>query len=190
MENGPYSVIIVTRSVVVNEDKSWSVYVFRKKVPDSCYILQGHPPQISGNDELLLIIGRVDEASLCPGNPERQFIELCHKRSGRDDNISTPLVVDIEGKQFENTVRKKDCELLITHTGRYPTPQCCNSCSAFRGKLRAVLSRQRRNIDRDHTSANSDTSFVNLTPEDKGIRLRNLQQSWKVNKTAVHIMYI
>ncbi len=87
MEKGPNGVIQATRSVMLQEDKSWSVYVLGKKVPESCSVLKDQPPQITSAHELLLIIKIVDEALLCPGNPEEQYAVLCRQRIGRGENV-------------------------------------------------------------------------------------------------------
>ncbi len=98
------------------------LYVLGKAVPESCSVLKDQPPQITSAHELLL----VDEALLCPGNPEEQYAVLCRQRIGRGENIcieNSPIID--QGMLYESTARKNDCELLIHHTvaGLYPTPQ-------------------------------------------------------------------
>ncbi len=187
MEMGPNDVIQATRSVLLHEDKSWSVYVLGKKVSESCLILKDQPPQIASAHELSLIIKLVYDASLCPGNPEEQYAILCRQRIRRGENISidnSTIIID-QGMLYESTARKDDCELLIHRTavtGLYPAPQRCTSCNSFRGTLRVAISRQKQSIDHeiDHTSTTSHTTFASLNPKDKDTRLRNLQQSLKV----------
>ncbi len=70
----PNNVVQATRSVLLHEDKRWSVYVLGKKVSESCLILKDQPHQIASAHELSLIIKLVDDASLCPGNPEKHYL--------------------------------------------------------------------------------------------------------------------
>ena len=191
MEMGPNDVIQATRSVLLHEDKSWSVYVLGKKVSESCLILKDQPPQIASAHELSLIIKLVDDASLCPGNPEEQYAILCRQRIRRGENISIDNSTIInQGILYESTARKDDCELLIYRTavtGLYLAPQRCTSCNSFRGTLRVAMSRQKQSIDHeiDHTSTTSHTTFASLNPKDKDTRLRNLQQSLKVYNSYI-----
>ncbi len=187
IEKGPNDVVQATRSVLLHEDKSWSVYVLGKKVSESCLILKDQPHQIASAHELSLIIKLVDDASLCPGNPEEQYAIPCRQRIRRGENISidnSPIIT--QGNLYESTARKDDCELLIHRTaltGLYPAPQRCTSCNLFRRTLRVAMSRQKLSIDMhesDHTSTTSHTTFASLNPKDKDTRLRNLQQSLKV----------
>ncbi len=97
-----------------------------KKVSESCFVLKDQPPQIASAHELSLIIKLVDEASLCPGNPEEQYTILCRQRIGRGENITidNSLIIN-QGIPYESTARKDDCELLISPpvAGLYRTPQ-------------------------------------------------------------------
>ncbi len=65
-----------------------------------------------------------------------------------------------------------DCDV-----GKGDFPNRCRSCSAFRNTLRSTLSRELKEVTKDHTSTSSHTCYCNLTPDEKDERLKNLHRS-------------
>ena len=177
----------VTRSLIVDSDHTWIAYVGSKKIPETCSVLsQFSPPTcISTSDDLLRLIKVIDEATLCPGNPDEKFITICQARGGKLKGaggagdvafIDASPVVDTTGKVYDCTVRRIDCELLCERSGQYPLR--CNSCQPYRSTLRSAVSRQKV----DSTSASSHTPYSRLTLAEKDERMRNLQQAVKLAK--------
>ena len=154
---------------------------------ETCSVLaQFSPPTcISMSDDLLRLIKAIDEATLCPGNPDEKFITICQARGGKLKGaggagdvafIDASPVVDTTGKAYDCTVRRIDCELLCERSGQYPLR--CNSCQPYRSTLRSAVSRQKV----DSTSASSHTPYSRLTLAEKDERMRNLQQAVKLAK--------
>ena len=177
----------MTRSLIVDSDHTWIAYVGSKKIPETCSVLsQFSPPTcISTSDDLLRLIKVIDEATLCPGNPDEKFITICQARGGKLKGaggagdvafIDASPVVDTTGKVYDCTVRRIDCELLCERSGQYPLR--CNSCQPYRSTLRSAVSRQKV----DSTSASSHTPYSRLTLAEKDERMRNLQQAVKLAK--------
>ena len=162
----------MTKSVILKPDSSWSIYVGDKEVPKACSILSQFSSPLSSNSELSSLIKDIDQATICPGNPEEKFITICHMHGGRikaawgnRDTIAfvdNSPVVDSTGKGYSCTVRRVDCNVICEHTGQYP--QHCKACQTFRSTLRASVSRQKGD-SHDHTSADSHTRYC-LPPVD------------------------
>ena len=72
----------VARSVVVQTDCSWSVYIRAVKVPATCKILANFPPTIAASSVVSQIVGSVDRAVICPGNHDDEFVAVCQKKGG------------------------------------------------------------------------------------------------------------
>ena len=132
---------------------------------------------ISTSDDLLRLIKAIDEATLCPGNPDEKFITICQARGGKLKGaggardvafIDDSPVVDTTGKAYDCTVRRVDCELLCEHSGQYPLR--CNSYQPYRSTLHSAVSRQKV----DSTSASSHAPYSSLTLAEKDERMRNL----------------
>ena len=77
-ENG---IIEVRSTVIVHPDLTWSVYFQQKPVPHSSRVL----PQASTTPSpsmVLQLLDRIDNAEVCPGNPDGDFVQICQKRGG------------------------------------------------------------------------------------------------------------
>ena len=196
VESGGYAdVCRVTRSVTLNPDHTWSVFIGGKKVPETCSILTRFSSSVTSDIVLSKLIKGIDEAVCCPGNPEEKFVTVCQMRGGsikgtrgagdRVAFIDSSPVVDSSGKCYNITVRRVDCEVICERAGQYPLR--CTSCQAFRSTLRSSVSRLKTD-SHDHTprtSASSHTSYRNLTPVEKEERMRNLRLSLKLANQKV-----
>ena len=52
------------------------------KVPIACKVLADFPPAIEASSVVSKLVVCVDQAVVCPGNPETQFVAVCQKRGG------------------------------------------------------------------------------------------------------------
>ena len=191
MEEGSSGLGEVTASVIIDADYTWNVYVGEKKVPDTCGVLARFQSPLT-DDKLSDMIKAIDNADLCPGNPDEKFIsvvrdkgEIVRGARGTGDviaSIDNSVVRDHSGKQYQCTVRRVDCDLLCEKSSQYPLH--CKSCQSFRSTLRSMVSRQSNERD-SRTSTSSHTRYCDLTPAKKDKRLKNLHQALKASNQKV-----
>ena len=181
------AVLQVQLLVTVKSDLSWKVTVNSREIPVTCQILKDLPPTIQSPEDVSRIVNLVDSASLCPGNPDSQFVSLCEKRGGsiRGDRgsgeevayIDNRPVVDSDGHTYSATVRRVDCDVLCVRSScRYTH---CQPCQAFRSSLRGACSRLNKGDDSNRTDSSSHTKYSVLNQSEKDARLRNMQKSRK-----------
>ena len=193
MEEGSSGLGEVTASVILDSDGTWNAYVGDRKVPDTCGFLarfRSSPPLT--DDKLSDLIKAIDNAVLCPGNPEEKFVTACKNKGGSVKGergngdvvafIDNSLVTDHSGKQYQCTVRRVDCDMLCERSSQYPLR--CKSCQTFRSTLRSLVSRQSNESD-SHTSASSHTRYCDLTPAEKDERMKNIHRTLKVSNQKV-----
>ena len=192
MEEGSSGLGEVTASVIIDADHTWNVYVGEKKVPDTCGVLARFQSPLT-DEKLSDMIKAIDNADLCPGNPDEKFISVVKDKGeiivrgarGTGDviaSIDNSVVRDHSGKQYQCTVRRVDCDLLCEKSSQYPLR--CKSCQSFRSTLRSMVSRQSNDRD-SRTSASSHTRYCDLTPAEKDKRLKNLHQALKASNQKV-----
>ena len=78
VEEGPNGLGQVTMSLLVEQDGSMSVLVAGRKVPSSSHVLTCW--HSSNASEVLESIKIIDNAAVCPGNPDETFVLECKKR--------------------------------------------------------------------------------------------------------------
>ena len=61
-------------SVVVHSDFKWEVLVNGKQVPETCRF--PHVSTIPGPSVITALLKAIDLAVLCPGSPEKEFIQI------------------------------------------------------------------------------------------------------------------
>ena len=160
---------------------------------DTCGVLARFQSPLT-DDKLSDMIKAIDNADLCPGNPDEKFIsaakdkgEIVRGARGTGDviaSIDNSVVRDHSGKQYQCIVRRVDCDLLCEKSSQYPLR--CKSCQSFRSTLRSMISRQSNERD-SRTSASSHTRYMycDLTPAEKDKRLKNLHQALKASNQKV-----
>ena len=189
VEEGVNGLGQVTMSLVIEPDRSVSAFVAGKKVPSSSNVLTCL--HCSNEHEVLGAIKAIDNAVLCPGNPEEKFVSVCRKRGGsvrgqRGSGDVIAVVEDVvvegpDGEQYSSTVRKVDCSVLCPKLKKYPVR--CKACQLFRSTLRAMVTRQAGQAD--HTSTSSHTRYKDLHPSEKDERLKNLRSALTVSHQKV-----
>ena len=112
---------VVERSVTVIINISWHTHAASKLVTNSsCRLLQGFPDKISGMQCFKEILKAVDQATLCPGNPDPEFVELFKGNH-------TVSFLDV------TTIRHSQCEVL------------CKRMEAFQRGVETVVTIDRLN---------------------------------------------
>ena len=170
----------------------WTACVGDKKVPDACDVLARFRSSPLIDDKLSDMIKAVDNAVLCPDNPDEKFVSAYKDeggcmRGGRGNGdvvafIDKSSVADHSGKQYQYTVRRVDCDMLCERSSQYPLR--CKSCQSMRSTLRSLVSCQSNESD-SHTSASSHTRYRDLTPAEKDERMKNLHCALKVSNQKV-----
>ena len=172
---------MVTASILLRADGTWNSYICNKVVPVTCKALSTFPITITTPNTILDIIRIIDNAVLCPGNPEPHFIDI-YKRKGGEvkgerGNGETVAFVDgtpvttTSGEKHLQTLRRVDCQILSTTFGP------CESCKSFRKTLWSALSRHRGSSATSSTSVSSHSKYSTLTSEEKDQRMSNLHRS-------------
>ena len=140
----------ITRSVTINVDLSWSVYVRgRQLVSNNTSILSDIPKQISSVAFINMLLDCVKSSQLCPGNLDQDFVDLAIDGGGHFLGIGGDVVATVDtgsenvadGQSCEKTVRTSDCEMLSD--GR------CTKCSRYRAHL--CVKRSRNKQCHEHT---------------------------------------
>ena len=70
----------VTKSIVIRSDLTWLVKVQGHIVPTTSKLLANYPPSIAPLHVAKHLLEQVHRAAICPGNPDPEFLLLCHKR--------------------------------------------------------------------------------------------------------------
>lgn len=158
-------------------------------VPATCAVLARFPSSLLTDNNVKDVIKAINNADLCPGNPDERFISACKDRGGivrgaRDviASIDSSTVIDHSGKQYQCTVRKVDCKMLCEKSTQYPLR--CWSCQLLRSTLRSMVSCQSNESD-SHMSASSHTRYRDLTSSKKDERMKNLHCALKVSNQKV-----
>ena len=184
LEDGVHGLVQVTMSLLVETDFNLTVFAARKRVPESSNVLTFH---CSNEQDVVAAIEAINKATLCPGNPDEKFVSLCKKKGGsirgeKGTGDAVAVVEDIavegqDGEQYSSTVRGTDCSVLCLKPG--PHPVRCKACQSYRSSLRSMVNRQSRQESSSRTSATSHTRYIDLTSDEKDVRLKNLHTALK-----------
>ena len=181
---GPSGVYQPTVTVLLEQNSSWSVHLFGKKVPAACKLLSEFPSKISSPTIISQLISCVNEAKFCPGNVDNRYVDICEKRGGTMKKGGyTIAYVDntpSTGQDHTRTVRRVECDLLFDPSSDRLR---CQACQSLRSTLRSAV---HRDLKRDCTSvADSHTNYIHLTPSEQSERMKNLHQSLRSVKRQV-----
>ncbi len=147
---------VITRSLTINEDLTWSAHVHGHQLDlVNCSALHGESIQIKSRRGLNRLIESLDKLSVCAGHPDEHFLSLADYRKGKFLSSQNKTIaftdayapVDLNGEEFPRTIRSQSCELLV-HGSK------CEGCSKYRSTLRALHSQwscQQRSLSR-HTN--------------------------------------
>lgn len=76
----------ISASIAVHQDGTWTVFLLSQKIPANNLVLSKFSKNIISTDILQELIFTVDEAALCPGNPEEKFVSVCKIK--KDEQMS------------------------------------------------------------------------------------------------------
>ena len=132
----------ITHTLCVQDDLTWTVFIHGNKLHQiSNTPLSGISSTLSPLS-LQKLISILDEACICPGNPDSQFLPMAtaHKGvfvsgSGEEKaRLEKDFQVILNGDVYHQTIRTATCSLLVGQ-GK------CSSCKSYRPQLRAMYSR-------------------------------------------------
>lgn len=128
--------------LTIKEDFTWELLIHGCKV--KCEnLLSSFPDKLTHSNQVLDLVHLLDNATICPGNPDKKFVEMVSsRRKRRVESKSGEVVANViegynvysDGREFNCTVRTTSCTMLINGTR-------CSSCRKFRAQLRSMHSR-------------------------------------------------
>ena len=120
-------------TVTVTSTFQWTVHVASDKKSFQNELISSLPPALTSVSHVLQLLSLLDSAKVCPGNPEKKFLEnVSHLHV---DN--SPAYID--RSLLEETVRSNSCQLLMPSSS---TQMRCSSCARSRANLLRQLAWQ------------------------------------------------
>lgn len=157
---------VITRSVTVDTDLSYSVFVHGKQLAvDESSVLSDLPRRVSSMDVLIALLDRVKSSNTCPGNPDSDFVDMIVKEGGQFLGTHREVVATLDASTVVQTVRVSDCEILCE--------QRCVKCRNYRTSLRVKRSRSDHCDDSVRVAHDSHATYANLPRESLVERLKN-----------------
>ena len=114
--------MVVTHSLVVTQDLSWTLTVHGKEVdPQTCSALSCTPSTLS-IATLQTLLSTLDKAAVCPGHPDQQFLSMLEAKKGKlssRDGYTVVAYVDshcpvtLNGETYPKTVRYSSCQMVV-----------------------------------------------------------------------------
>ena len=125
---------LITHFIVVHSDLSWKVTIHNQQVPSTCSKLSRIPSKLTV-ESFKSLISLVDTCSVCPGHPDKHFVNLLESKKGKllsKDGSKVASIdaigVTLNGEAYSKTVRHSKCELLVGN-GK------CSACVTYRNSL-------------------------------------------------------
>ena len=162
---------VVTKCLSIFADQTRTITVYGKNLPDSCTVHRMLPAGPVSIPELKEILEVLDNATICVGNPNEDYVAVVEQRGGAIRNVSglTTAYIDRNGKQPR--VRHQNCHLLTT-------AETCSVCHQYQNTLRALKSKDKSSHEKEQRTKHcSHANYRYLTKEESSERLENLQKA-------------
>lgn len=168
--------LIVTHCITVQSDLSWTAFVHGHCVKDQLSFV---PKQLN-HDTLISLVTKLDNYNVCPGHPDKHFVQMLSSRGGEissrhgNNNVAsldTFAPVELNGEWYNQTVRSNACRIITNSTK-------CDKCVLYRDSLRNSYHHwnSKESIDQStRISTTSATNFSLLTPPEKLQRYKQLK---------------
>lgn len=157
---------MITCSVTVGTDLSWSVFISGKHLTvDDTPILSDLPRHVNSTNALSVLLERVKSSNTCPGNPEHNFVEMFVKEGGQFLGTCGKVVATLDAS---SVVRASDCEML--------SESRCAKCKSYRTHLRVKQSRANHCEESVGVAHISHAKYADLPRESLVERLKNTQK--------------
>jgi len=165
--------MMFSRTLLISNDCTWKVYAADHLVSMENEILNSYPTKLTST-MIHGLIQKLDEATLCQGNYEPQFVEIARLRKCRFLSRAGEMVaildekicINVDGEMYFCTVRHVECSILISSS------LVCNVCMKYRDTLRALVSRYRK-----PTILSVHTNVKSLRTPQRSIYIKSLQRA-------------
>ena len=151
---------VVSHSLIINSDLTWSAFVHGHSVDGSKSQILSAIPVKFDCESLHNLLSKLDKSSVCPGHPDKHFLEMVLSKKGNMTSKSGEVIasvdayapVQLNGETYTQTVRNKKCEVIVGGSK-------CSHCVAYRLTLCKLY--HRWNTKR-YTSPTQRTSSTTL----------------------------
>ena len=128
---------IVTHSLTVNNDFTWTAHVHEHHVDGKKSQVLATFSEKLDSQSLNALLTQLDRGTVCPGHPDKHLVEMLSSMKGKltsrhGDGIVTSLdsyaPVVLNGEVCTQTVRNKSCEIIVNSAK-------CGHCVQYRDSL-------------------------------------------------------
>ena len=173
---------VVSHSLIIKHDFSWSLNVHGHKVSHSnrvSYIVPDKLNQVSLND----LLSKLKSSTVCPGHPDEHLVEMASLKKGTLKSIGGKKVVAVidrnapvwcNGQMYTQTIRNNLCEIFVPRGFKSE----CNKCESYGGTHRKSFYRQKAKelvSPNQRTTTTSRTNIRFLSTPEKRHRYRRLK---------------
>lgn len=131
--------LVITHSVVVDQDLTWKVYVHGHQVNPQC--LSHIPAQLQAG-MLQQLLSTIDRLNVCAGHPDAHFLEMMEAKKGSLKSatgsvaayVDANAAVKLNGQSYSKPLRSTSCQLLSSASK-------CPVCVSYRVTIRATYHR-------------------------------------------------
>lgn len=178
--------LVITFCIIIRNDLSWSLSVHGHQInlEQQVYGFLSNIPAVFNEESLQELLLLLDRCSVCPGNPDDQYILMVESKKGKLMSRDRKTVIASVDDFFEKTVRVSTCEVLVTANK-------CKSCVAYRNTLRSMYHRwsKKNCVSPSHRqSADSRVNLRYLTTPEKAVRYRKLRS--KLDTKSRQVKYL
>ena len=169
--------LVVTHCLTVLSDLTWSLCVHSHTVTAmNCSILTGIPEHLTA-ESISVFVKLLDTLKVCPGNPDRKFVEFVQAKKGvLSGHNQQPVArlddyapVTVDGNVYSQTVRPLKCEMLVPFNK-------CGVCNRHRNTLRTISNRYNSRSKQTLSDSSSHSNYRYLNTPEKKARLTNLSK--------------
>ena len=140
--------IVVTLSLVVSENLSWTAHVHGQMVNPAVCCATSHIPPVLTLELFKALVLVLTTNNICAGHSDSTFVEMAETRGGKFLSQRKEVVSYLD-KHLEPCIRHKECELLVKGA------IVCSVCENYRSNLRAMYSSYTRKNKRPiHSKTN------------------------------------
>ena len=173
------SALVVTNSLTINSDFTWLAFVHGHKVDSKRSPPLSTIPDKLDSEAINGLLLKLDTTTVCPGHPDKQFVEMVLSKRGKLPSKSGAVAttidayapVELNGEMYAQTVRNMSCEIIVNGAK-------CPKCVQYRGTLRKAHYRwvaQKKMSPKRRTSSTSRINFRLLNTPEKQQWYRNLK---------------
>ena len=129
--------LIISHSLTVKSDLSWSLSIYGQPVSSQCSALAESPDNFNCR-ELCNFLHKLDSLTICPGHPDKHFVKMVATKGGNilspsggvSAYLDTTGIFELNGEMHCETVRSGKCHRLVKGAK-------CTECAEYRDRLRA-----------------------------------------------------